>query len=128
MVIYPLVILSAFGLLISIYAFIVKRRMGKDKNYKPLCDISERISCTKAMGSEFGSMFLVPNSVYGIIFYGLMLFLSWMGLIPWVFWLSVISVLGSLFLAYVSFFKLKVVCPLCLMIYIINIAMLLLSM
>ena len=127
MALTPLLILASLGLLISLYAFYVKQRMKKDKNYSPVCDISDKVSCTKAMGSRYGSFFIVPNSVWGILFYGALAVLSFMGMIQAVIWLSVVAVLGSIYLAYASFFKIKVLCPLCLGIYAINILILIFS-
>ena len=121
---FYLIALSSIGLLISLYAFYVKIRMKKDKSYSAACDINEKISCTKAMGSKYGSFFIVPNSVWGIGFYALLLALSWMQVFQAVFWLSVIAVLGSVYLAYVSFFKIRILCPLCLGIYAVNIGLL----
>ena len=127
MALTTILILSCLGLLISLYAFYVKKKMEKDKNYSPVCDLSDKVSCTKAMGSEYGSFFIVPNSVWGIGFYALVLLLSILGNIEAVIWLSIVAVLGSIYLAYISFFKIKVLCPLCLGIYAINILILIFS-
>ncbi len=122
-----LILLPLLGLLISAYALTIKRKMNADKNYRPLCDISSMISCTKAIGSGYGSMFLVPNSIFGILFYGIVLALAVLGLVQWVFWLSAASVLGSIYLAYLSFYKLRIICPLCTAAYLINIGLLVFS-
>ena len=115
-----LIILSALGMLISLYAFRVKQKLAKDKGYKPVCDISEKISCTKALDSGHGALFILPNSLYGLAFYALALALAWLAL-------SAPAVLGSVYLAYVSFFRLRVACPLCTIIYALNIALLVMS-
>lgn len=46
---------SALGVLISIYAFHVETRHEEDPNYEALCDISERVSCTKVFSSKWVS-------------------------------------------------------------------------
>ncbi|HIH92191.1 TPA: hypothetical protein HA281_05290 [Candidatus Woesearchaeota archaeon] len=122
-----LIILSALGMLISLYAFRVKQKLAKDKGYKPVCDISEKISCTKALDSGHGALFILPNSLYGLAFYALALALAWLGQAGALFALSAPAVLGSVYLAYVSFFRLRVACPLCTIIYALNIALLVMS-
>lgn len=49
---YSLAAVSALGVLISIYAFHVETRHEEDPNYEALCDISERVSCTKVFSSK----------------------------------------------------------------------------
>lgn len=43
---------SALGVIISIYAFHVESRAEQDSNYEAMCDISERVSCTKVFSSK----------------------------------------------------------------------------
>lgn len=43
---------SAMAVLISIYSFHVETRAEEDSNYEALCDISEKISCTKVFNSK----------------------------------------------------------------------------
>lgn len=40
------------GLALSYYAYVVETAKEQDDNYEALCDISERISCTKAFMSK----------------------------------------------------------------------------
>ncbi len=120
-------ILSGIGVALSLYALYVKHKLQQDKGFKALCDINEKVSCTKAMGSEYGSFFIIPNSAFGVVFYAVMLLLGFFDEMKAVFWLSVLAVLGSVYLAYVSFFKLKVVCPVCMMVYAVNIFLLIAS-
>lgn len=48
-----LICVSALGIAISIYAFHVESRMEEDDQYEALCDISERVSCTKVFSSKW---------------------------------------------------------------------------
>lgn len=41
-----------FGVLLSVYAYYVEVRAEEDSSYQALCDISQRISCTKVFTSE----------------------------------------------------------------------------
>ncbi|AJF61727.1 TPA: hypothetical protein HA239_01460 [Candidatus Woesearchaeota archaeon] len=111
--------LSLLGLLLSVYALYVKER-SKDKKYRPLCDISRNISCTKAFSSRYYNRFLVPNPVIGGIYYTAIIALSFT--YPWfVFYASIPALLFSVYLAYVSYAKQKNFCLVCSSIYLINI-------
>ena len=124
---YIIVVISGIGIVLSLYALFVKRQLEQNKDYKAICDINDKVSCTKAMGSRYGSLFIIPNSAFGVVFYGVMGLLAAFDELKAAFWLSVLAVLGSAYLAYISFFKLKVVCPVCSLIYIVNILLLALS-
>ena len=120
-------ILSGIGVGLSLYALYVKHQLGQNKNYHAVCDINEKVSCTKAMGSKYGSLFFIPNSAFGVVFYAVMMMLGYFDLMGTVFWLSLLAVLGSVYLAYVSFFKMRIACPVCTAVYILNIVLLALS-
>jgi vitamin-K-epoxide reductase (warfarin-sensitive) len=122
-----IVVLSSIGIVLSAYALYVKHQLGKNKDYKAVCDISEKVSCTKPMASEYGSLLILPNSAFGVIFYAVVLFFGYFDEMRAVFWLSALAVIGSVYLAYVSFFKLKVVCPVCTAVYMVNILLLVFS-
>jgi len=124
MAIQAIQILAVLGFVISIYALQVKFKIDKDKGYKPLCDISKKISCTKSFGSTYGSLAGLPNPVGGLVFYAIVLFLVAYANITLIFYLSIVAVLASLYLAYVSYFILRSYCVVCTSIYIINILLL----
>ena len=120
-------ILSIIGFLLSVYAFKVERTRQKNKNYKAVCDINDRVSCTKAFGSKYGKTFGLSNSVYGMVFYFVIFLLSLSGLIEYVFYLSLLSVLSSIYLAYVLYFKVKSFCLVCIGVYLVNLLLLVFS-
>ena len=119
-------LLAIAGFLLSFYALYVEKKTEQDKNYQPLCDISNKISCTKTFKSKWGKTFGIPNSVYGLLFYVLLFILTFIS-IKLIFYLVVLSVLGSFYLAYVLYFKLKTVCLVCYSTYIVNILLLIFS-
>ena len=41
-----LLLLSIAGFLISLYGFSIEQKLKTNPNYKPMCDISDRASCT----------------------------------------------------------------------------------
>jgi vitamin-K-epoxide reductase (warfarin-sensitive) len=116
----PLTILSLLGALISFYAFLVERASRKNKNHKALCDLSKNISCTRAFSSRCGKIFKISNSLGGMIFYILILISLYTDQTQIIFYLSVLALIGSIYLAYISYIKMKNFCLVCTAIYIIN--------
>lgn len=119
-------ILAVIGFWLSFYAYYVEKK-SRNKNYKPICNISKNISCTKAFLSKYGKLLGKSNSVFGMFFYPTIYLLSFFNLISYIFYLSMFSVLGSLYLAYLSYIKLKTFCLVCTSIYLINILLLFFS-
>ncbi len=119
--------LVACGLLLALYAMHVEHKATRNKRYRALCDINDRISCSKAFTSRYGYHFGISNAVWGVVFYvlvGALLFLEafWV-----VFVLALIATLGSFYLAYFLYFKLKDFCIICTGIYLVNLALLVTS-
>jgi len=118
-------VLAAIGFLLSAYAFYVKIRAGKSKSYKPLCDIKKNISCTKAFTSKYGSIAVLPNPVYGMVFY-LLLFIIHEHRV--LLYLSTVAMLGTIYLAYLSYIKQQNYCLVCSGIYVVNILLFLVNL
>ncbi|XP_019619480.1 PREDICTED: vitamin K epoxide reductase complex subunit 1-like protein 1 [Branchiostoma belcheri] len=130
--------LCVVGIILSIYALHVELEKEKNKSYVALCDFSDRVSCTKAFSSYYGkgfgllqhivgedSILIQPNSVLGIIFYVLQLVLGYVGgslCVHLLFYTSVLSCLGCVWLAYVLYFILQDTCVVCISTYLINFA------
>lgn len=117
-------VLIFLGLIASFYALSVNLRMKNDKKYKPLCDLNNKISCSKAFKSDKGRIFGLPNPVYGIIFYSFIVFLHTSGMFLIVKVAIIISVIASFYLAYVLFFRIRTICVVCISIYAINVLLL----
>lgn len=116
--------LTLLALILSIYAYRVVSKTKKYKKYKPLCDISKNISCTKAFFSKEGSLTGIPNPIIGILFYSLLFLLAALSKYNLIFILSIPAVLGSIYFSYISYFKQRNFCLICSTIYIINILIL----
>lgn len=121
-----IIIVSAIGFLLSIYAYHTETKLHSIKNYKASCDINNRISCSKAFLSKYGKLLGIPNSLAGIFFYLLIIVLYFIN-IKIVFYLSILSFLGSIPLAYWSYSKLKTFCLVCTSVYIVNLLLLIFS-
>ena len=113
-------IIALFGLIVSIYAVYVEYKHKKNKRYRAMCDIRKNISCTKAFSSKYGRLAGVSNSIIGVMFYALILLLNYLGFVKEIIYLSFFAFLGTLYLVYVSYFKLKNFCLVCTAIYVIN--------
>ncbi|XP_078680206.1 vitamin K epoxide reductase complex subunit 1-like protein 1 [Branchiostoma floridae x Branchiostoma belcheri] len=130
--------LSVVGIILSIYSLHVELEKEKNKSYVALCDFSDRVSCTKAFSSYYGkgfgllqhivgedSILIQPNSVLGMIFYALQLVLGYVGgslCVHVLFYTSILSCLGCVWLAYVLYFILQDTCVVCISTYLINFA------
>lgn len=121
-----LLITAILGILISAYAYYVEVMIKKVKNYIAFCDLSDRASCTKAFSSKYGKIGGISNSLLGIIFYIFILILIFTK-VELVFYFAVLSFIGSIYLAYLSLIKLKNLCIICNLIYLINILLVIFS-
>ncbi|XP_034991170.1 vitamin K epoxide reductase complex subunit 1 [Zootoca vivipara] len=136
-------LLCAAGLALSAYAFHVETSKERDAAYRAMCDISAAVSCSRVFTSRWGrgfglvatflgprSAFNQPNSVFGIAFYTLQILLgfsnSGLAAIA-LLGSSVVSMVGSLYLAYILFFVLHDFCVVCISTYLLNFALLLLN-
>ncbi len=122
-----LLLLSILGIILSIYATFIKLNLKKDRNYKAICDLNKNISCTKALSNKYGNLMGISNTYIGLAFYFIILILLYFEKVEVIFFLSLFAFLGSLYLAYLSYYKLKNFCLLCSAIYIINFLLLIFS-
>lgn len=113
--------LFGLGILVSAYAVYAYYQAQKDANYKTICDLSDRASCTKAFTSEYGKHFGIPNGYFGIGFYLIMIAITSFQNGELLLWLSGTSLIASLYLAYLLTTKVKAICLDCISIYAINI-------
>lgn len=113
-------VLAVCGFLISLYGFLVEQKFRQNPNYKPVCDINNRISCSKAFMSEYGKLFGVTNTLAGMAYYGLVFVLVILGFSNLLFYLTAIGVGASFFFAYLLIFKVQSLCLVCFATYIIN--------
>ena len=138
-------ILGLLGIIASLYAVYVEHRAKNTKGgkkYIALCDVNNSMSCSRVLTSEYaklgrlffglkeGSVFNVPNTYYGLLFYiGIALYAQFpFTLIPLraylLFAASLGSIVASCTLAYILIFILHDVCLVCVTTYIINLAIL----
>lgn len=127
------------GLVLTLYTIYVEKRHSRDKNYKAVCDINNRISCSYVISSEYAklvgkmfrlsddSVFNVPNTYYGTLFFiAVILYNIYpFTLIPYREYMlltaSVLSLIVCVVLAYVMHYRLKKYCLMCIVTYFTNI-------
>ena len=120
-------VLSILGLLVSLYAFRTELKIKHDKKFKAICDKNNKVSCSKAFLSKYNNLSGIPNSLAGVIFYLILFLLITYNLKEFIFPLTLLAFIGSLFLGYLSYVKLKVFCIVCNLIYLINLGLVILS-
>ena len=120
----PLIVLSVLGIIVSAYATSCFYKIQKNASFKSICDLSDKASCSKAFNSPYGKHLGLPNGMWGIGFYVIMATLSYFQAYQWMLYFSIISVIASVYLAYLLITKVKALCLDCIAIYIINLSML----
>ena len=116
-----IIILAIIGLTISVYGITVERKLAQDMNYKAACDISDTISCTRPMLSEYNKMFGISNSLAAALYYGAVLIAAIINIPLLLMIIVTIGLVTTLVCAYILYFKVKSVCLICTSLYLINI-------
>lgn len=128
MIIHWILILAALGFGISLYTYLLEKKIEREPDYKPACDINDRISCTKPIKSEYANIFYFSNALVGMVYYALIVVLGLLGVSKLLLIATIGGCLVSAILAYFLYFKIKSLCLLCTSLYIINIALLILAL
>lgn len=123
-------LVAILGLLLSIYA---TNHHLKVKNSSPTdhfaCNINDMISCDKIAQSPYSEFYATPLGVWGIGFFAALIgLLCWAYLIPVqrklvLFSYTILTLIGalcSLVLAFISFQLIKVMCLICVGVYLCN--------
>jgi protein-disulfide isomerase/uncharacterized membrane protein len=122
--------LGLLGLAGSAYSLYLKAALDANPSYKALCDVSSGVSCSAVNASRYASLFGVPLGSYGVVFYAMVVFLGVIS--PRLRKRSfadsslVVALWGLLFSAYlfiVSKFLVGALCPTCVAIYLVNVAL-----
>lgn len=122
-----LAILSVVGIVTCLYVLFLQKVRASNKTYKPFCNISDKISCTKTFESSYGYFMGIPYGFIGLVFYSFMLVFALFYWYSLIFIGSIAALLASLYLAYIQYVKLQVFCILCTLVYIINLLLVLIS-
>lgn len=125
------------GLGVSVYAVYIEHQAEVEENYEAMCDISERVSCSKVLASEYskiwsafglvakGSVLDQSNAFYGLFFYLVV------GLVFWrlrrsdigqllLLSLSTAAMVLCAFLSYILAEVIHAICLVCYATYLVN--------
>lgn len=122
-----IVLLAVAGFAVSLYAYFVERKVMADSNYKAACDLTDHISCTKPLTSQYANIFFISNTTAGMIFYALIALTGFFEMTQLLFILSCAGVISSLILGYLLYVRVKALCLLCTSLYIINLLLFVIS-
>ncbi|PKN03785.1 hypothetical protein CVU75_00520 [Candidatus Dependentiae bacterium HGW-Dependentiae-1] len=122
-----MVALAILGFVISLYAYFIEKKIAQNAAYKPVCDISATISCSKPILSSYGKLFGISNALLGVGYYFLFLVLLVLQAKITLYVLALIAFLFSLYFAWLLYFRIRALCILCTTTYVINILLLSLS-
>jgi uncharacterized membrane protein/protein-disulfide isomerase len=116
---------ALLGLGASAAATWVHYRLINNPDYSSFCDVNATVSCREAYLSAYGSLGGVPVALLGLLFFALILLIVWAGrgkkrqetVAGATLVLSTVGLAMVVYLAFVSFFVLGHVCPLCVATY-----------
>lgn len=117
-------ILALIGLAVSAYGIMVERNIQQSTLYKPTCDISSKISCSRPMLSEYNKMLGISNIWASALYYCVIIALALIHLPLITLIAAGAGVAMSMVFAYILYFKIQSLCLICTSLYIINIALL----
>ena len=119
---------AVLGLGASAWSSYVHYALLTNPGYASFCDINSTVSCTQAYLSQYGSLWGIPVSILGFVFFAVVLLLVGLGgrsaapgrenVASYVFALSTVGLAFVLYLAWASFFQLNAVCMLCVVTYV----------
>lgn len=122
-----LMLLACIGLALSAYGLFIEYNLQRNPSYKPMCDVSDYVSCSKPLSSSYSSLFIVSNTVAGLVFYALIFIFALFEYTTLIFYASCGAMLVSFVLAYLLFVKIKAFCLLCTALYVVNVGLLISS-
>lgn len=114
------VLLVLIGLAGSVYAYLLEKALAGNSFYKPVCEISDQFSCLKPIKSSYGRLFGFSNGLVGIAFYTVLGLSLFIGCVKCFTLFATAGVIVSVWLAYILYVKIKTVCLVCTLLYVVN--------
>ncbi|MGB8467834.1 MAG: vitamin K epoxide reductase family protein [Candidatus Babeliales bacterium] len=113
--------LALLGIGTCLYLVHVEQQLAHDRTYKAACDLSDTVSCTRPLLSNYSTLFFgTSNAKMGIVFYAVVAICALLEL-PILFVITLLGVSVTVAGAYLLYGKLHSFCILCTLTYIINI-------
>lgn len=116
-------IIALIGLAISAYGINVERSIQTNNFYKPSCDISSKISCSRPFLSEYNKILGISNIWASALYYCVIIASTFMELPILSLIISIVGFAVSVAFAYILYFKIRSLCPICTALYAVNIAL-----
>ena len=114
---------AAAGLLAAASSAYMHLQLVNDPGYTSFCDVSETVSCTQLYQSRYGSVAGVPVALGGVLWFVVVLLLSWadargpsasrQNIAGYFLVWSTVGLSVAMYMAYASFFVLGTFCMLC---------------
>lgn len=125
-----LIILGVVGFMASFMLTYDKIQVLSDASYDPSCNINPILSCQSVMASEQSNLLGVPNTIYGLVGYSVLIttgvvLAAGAKLKRW-YWLGlqIGATLGVIFMHYLFFqgvYRINAICPWCFVVWMITI-------
>jgi uncharacterized membrane protein len=127
---YILIVAGIIGIIASFALTYDKIHVLIDKGYEPSCNINPILSCGSVMKTEQASLLGVPNTVFGLIAFSMLLTFGFLlaggaKVKRWV-WIGaqLVATLGVIFMHYLFFqgvYRINAICPWCFVVWMITI-------
>ncbi|HLW72840.1 MAG TPA: vitamin K epoxide reductase family protein [Candidatus Babeliales bacterium] len=117
------IVLAIIGLAISAYGITVERKLQQNAQFKPACDISDMISCSRPFLSPYGKMLGISNIWASALYYCAIIVLTFLKLHTITLIVASAGVAVSVVFAYILYFKIRSLCLICTSLYLVNIAL-----
>ena len=127
------ILLALTGLFTSIYLSISHYRVYTDFGYKSFCAISKAINCDTVSQSSYSLFLDVPVPFWGIVGYTFVLMMllciksresSRQRIWALIFWIAMAFSVYSVILAFISTYRIRSYCILCILTYAVNLSLL----
>ena len=120
-------IISLLGVAVSLYSYLLERTLAKNPAYKPMCDLSDRISCSAPLKSPYATMLGVSNAVWALLYYTSIILMALKDYVTPLLALTTAGIVYSAYLAYILVSKIRAWCLVCTCMYLINLVLWVLS-
>lgn len=127
---YILIVTATIGIIASFTLTYDKIHVLSNTNYKPSCNINPILSCGSVMITEQASLLGVPNTIFGIMAFSMLLAFGFMlasgaKVSKWI-WIGaqIVATIGVVFMHYLFFqgvYRINAICPWCFVVWMITI-------
>ena len=127
---YLLILVGIIGMIASFVLVYDKIHFLTDGSYRPSCNINPILSCGSIMKTEQASLFGVPNPIFGLIAFSMLLTFGFLlaggAKVNRRVWIGaqILATAGIIFMHYLFFqgvFRINAICPWCFVVWMVTI-------